>query len=309
MNNEYAQYLAVDFLCHILPRRFSYWLAMRVADGFFRRDEKGRNAVMSNLRHIHAHRGIQLPEDRLEELTRETFRNFGKYLADFFRFTRVSVNEISRLVRVVHPEYIGQAAGLGKGVLVVTAHLGSWEIGGAILASFGYPVNVVVLPMKDKRTNALFQSRRGKRGLKVIPLGHTVRGIYSALLRKELVALLGDRDYSPRHHEVAFFGAPARLPIGPAKLCIATGAPILPGFLIRQPDDTFVLRIHPPISGEGLSLAEAQGRMVGVLEDEISQNPSQWFLFDEFWKGDGAPARPPSERNAPALRSPAGEAG
>jgi KDO2-lipid IV(A) lauroyltransferase len=168
--------------------------------------------------------------------------------------------------------------------LAVTAHLGSWEIAGAMLSSFGYPVNVVVLPMKDKRTNTLFQSRREQRGFKVIPVDHTVRGIFDALSKKEIVALLGDRDYSVHHHEVIFFGAPAYLPIGPAKLCVRTGAPILPGFLIRRPDDTFLLRLHQPIEGRGLSLEDIQRRIVEVFEKEISENPSQWFIFDEFWK-------------------------
>ena len=286
MNSEYVQYRVTDVLCHILPRRFSYWIGARMADGFFRRDGKGRRAVMSNLRRIHEYRGMPLDDCALEALARDMFRNFGKYLVDFFRFTRVTSGEVARLIRVDHPEYISQAAAQGKGVLVVTAHLGNWEIGGAVLSSLGYPVNVVVLPMKDTRTNTLFQSRREQRGLKVIPLGHPVRGIFDALKKKEFVALLADRDYSARQHSVVFFGTPVSLPIGPAKLCVTTGAPVLPGFLVRQPDDTFLLRLHPSIEATGLSQEQVQNRILRILEDEISQNPAQWFIFDEFWQRD-----------------------
>ena len=284
MGTDYVQYVAADVLSHVLPRRLSYWIGERVADGCFRRDEKGRRAVTSNLRKIREYQGEMCTEKAIEGGARQLFRNFGKYLVDFFRFTHVSRREITRMIRIVNPEYIGRAVARGKGVLVVTAHLGSWEIGGAMLSSFGYPVSAVVLPMKDRRTNALFQSRREQRGVKVIPIEHAAHGIYRALERKEFVALLGDRDYGPHHHEVTFFGAPACLPIGPAKLSVRTGAPILPGFMIRQPDDTFLLRLHPPLEASGLDAETMQDRVVRVLESEISQNPSQWFIFNEFWK-------------------------
>lgn len=291
MNTEYLQYRTADLLAHVLPRRWSYELGIRVADHLYRRDDAGRRAVQSNLRRIYEHQGIRLTDDAVDQTARETFRNFGKYMVDFFRFTRISRLEIARLIRVIHPEYIGQAVSEGKGVLAVTAHLGNWEIGGALLSFFGYPLNVVVLPMKDKKTNALFQSRREQRGMRVIPLGRTVRGIYDALNRKEVVALLGDRDYSPHHHEVMFFGASACLPIGPAKLCWHTGAPIVPGFLVRQPDDTFLFRLHPPISTDGQGVDAIRDQVLRVLEWEIAQNPSQWFIFTPFWNNGAPPVR------------------
>jgi len=285
MDREYILYRTADFLSHVLPRRFAYWIGLRVADRFYRRDAYGRSAVISNLRHILEFKGVRPSEETLEKLARRTFQYFGKYLVDFFRFTRMSRAEVDRIVSIEHPEYIDQARALGRGGLAVSAHLGSSEIAGAVVVALGLPLNAVVLPESDQKINALFQSRREGRGLKVIPLGHAARGTLKALKNKEWAALLADRDYSARNDLVHFFGAPARLPRGPVALCVKTGAPILPTFLLRQDDDTFLLRFHSPIIPHGSSsFLDIQGQICKILEQEIGERPSQWFMFEEFWK-------------------------
>jgi KDO2-lipid IV(A) lauroyltransferase len=286
MNSEYVQYRAVDFLSQILPRPFAYWIGLRVADVLYRRDARGRKAVMSNLRHILEYRGIQPSEETLERLARKTWQNFGKYMVDFFRFARMTKVQAERIVSIEHPEHITDAAAMDKGVLVATAHFGSWEMGGLVLGALGHTLNVVTLQMRDRRINDLFQSRREMRGFKVIQFGEAARGTIRALRRKEFVALLADRDYSQHRNLAEFFGRPARFPRGPAALCVKLGAPILPGFLLRQPDDTFLLRMHEPIVAEGkASLPSVQDQLCSILEKEIGEKPDQWYMFDEFWNG------------------------
>ena len=289
MDTEGYLYRAADFVSQVLPHRFAYWCGLRVADAFWHWDRRGREAVISNLRHIHAFRGLAVSEDVVEREARRTFHYFGKYLVDFFRFTRMSMHDVKRTVSTEHVERIEQAVGMGRGVLVVTAHLGNWEIGGAALAAMGYPVNGIFMPTRSKKTNALFQRRREARGLKVFPLGEAARESLKALRRKEFVGLLGDRDYSGGGARVPLFGVPTRLPSGPARLCLKTGAPILMGFLLRRDDDTFLMRIYPPITAEEYgSISEIQGAICDVLEQAIGEDPCQWFMFDEFWQGHRA---------------------
>jgi KDO2-lipid IV(A) lauroyltransferase len=284
MDTEYLQYRAADFISKVLPRPFAYWVGLRVADGFYRRDHRGRAAVISNLRHILEHQGIRASEETLENMARKTFQYFGKYLVDFFRFRAVSRRLVNRLISIEHLDYVDQAAATGRGVLVVSAHLGSWEIGAAALVSMGYPMNAVVLEQGSKKTNALFQRRRQSRGFKAIPLGRAVRGIMKALRQKEFVALLADRDYSRRNDMVPLFGTPTRLPMGPATLCVRLQAPILPGFMMRQADDTFLLRFSRPIVPDSLTTVDdVQAQICAVLEQAVGKDPCQWFMFDEFW--------------------------
>jgi len=286
MNSEYLQYRAVDMLSQILPRPFAYWVGLRTADYFYRRDHRGRRAVMSNLQHILEFRGVHASEEKLERMARRTFQNFGKYVVDFFRFTRMSKAQVDRIISIEHQEYISQAAAGGRGVLSVTAHFGSWEMAAIVMTALGHPINVVVLEQRNEKINDLFQSRREMRGMKVIPLGHAARGTLEALKRGEFVALLADRDYSQRRDFSIFFGTPARFPRGPATLCVKTGARIMPAFLLRQPDDTFLLRFHKPIDAGGTaSVEDIQAQLCRVLEAEIGENPTQWYMFEEFWNG------------------------
>jgi KDO2-lipid IV(A) lauroyltransferase len=296
MNKEYLQYRAADFLSQTVPRRFAYWIGLRVADAFYRRDERGRSAVMANLRQILSFRGLRPSEETLERLARQTFQHFGKYLVDFFRFTRISRRQISRIITWEHPEYLERTVAEKRGSLIVGAHLGNWETAGAVIGAMGYPVNAVVLPHPNKKTEALFQSRRQKRGFHLIPLGHAAQGILRALRRTEVVAMLADRDYGPHEDAAIFFGAQARLPRGAAVLSVKTGAPVLPAFLLRQPDDTFLFRFHEPIMPDGqLSIDDVQDRIRTILEREIAANPTQWFMFDHFWRRwENGKDRPPA---------------
>jgi len=255
-----------------------------MADMFYRRDVRGRSAVILNLCHILEFKGVRPSEETLERMARKTFQHFGKYLVDFFRFKRLSRDQVDRIVSIEHMEYVEQARALDRGVLVVTAHLGSWEIGGAVCASLGCPMHVVIFPERNQKTAALFQKRRENRGMTVVPLGQAGRHVLRALRDKKMVALLADRDYGARNNSVTFFGVPVHLPRGPATLCARTGAPILPGFLLREDDDTFLLRFHQPIvPGKDESVVDIQHKICRVLEQEIGERPSQWFMFDEFW--------------------------
>jgi lauroyl/myristoyl acyltransferase len=99
-----------------------------------------------------------------------------------------------------------------------------------------------------------------------------------------VVALLADRDYSRHDTLVPFMGAVARMPRGPAWVSHASGAPILPVFMIRRSDDTFLLRFHPPIMPHVHDEPESvQQALSDVLAKEIVQDPVQWLMFEDVW--------------------------
>jgi len=283
---EYGAYLIADFLSRKIPRHFAYWLSLRIADGYFFFDFRGRQAVMANLRQVMAFRGCHPTERELRLTARTTFQFFGKYLVDFFRFQRLSETDIKRLVTIEHPEYIEQAWQMGKGVIAVTAHLGNWEIGGAVLAGMGYPINVVALRQPSVKLNDFFQKHRRKRGMVVIPLGSSVKRLMGALRRKEFIALLADRDYSDYHEPTNFCGIPACMPRGASWLAAKTGAVVLPGFVLRNEDDTFLMKLYPPIiPSEGVTQESIQVRINAALEDAVGAYPHQWFMFHPVWGG------------------------
>lgn len=280
----YLGYRVAEFIARILPRRWSYRLGGLLADYCYRRDAVGRAGVVANLRRILRFQGRPLTDAEIELEARQTFRYFAKYLVDFFYFTTRVGRPGENLVVFENMEYFRQAQSVGRGVLLVTAHLGNWELGAGVMAEMGYTMNAIALAHSDERLDRFFIRSRKRRGVHVIPVGSAVRSVCAALARNELVGLLADRDYTRRNDPILFFGERARLPRGPVWLAVRTGAPIVPAFLLRQPDDTYVMRFHAPlIPGVERDMVEMQRRLCTALETEISRNPFQWFMFRDVW--------------------------
>ncbi len=282
--NWHIAYVLADVAARSLPRRWCYRISCVCSDVLFRRNAASRRAVMSNLGRIRRFAGSPADDEELFCMARETFRNFGKYLADFFWFTGSRTQQLVKLVKSPDRERMDRVIMARRGILGVTAHLGNWETGGVLIANMGIKVNAVVMPMSDRRTDRLFQARRRSRGINVIAIGSAAREIVVALRRGEMVALVGDRDYTRHSGRFEFMGAPAFFPVGPAKLCSLTEASLLPGFVVRRPDDSFEMILYEPIMPDGrVPWQDIQARLLRIMEDGIIKHPTQWFIFDDFW--------------------------
>lgn len=283
--NLYIPYRLAQFISRKLPHPFAYWVGMRIADCFYLCDRKGRLAVRENLRQIMHHLGRQPAPRQLARMARLNFEHFGKYLVDFFRFARMRPEDVRRLVDMENFDCLEQARAHGKGVIIITAHFGNWELGGSIMTALGYRLSAVFQPERGHSVNRLFQQHRAGRGIHGIALGRAARSVIQVLKNQGMAAMLADRDFSPHHQPIEFFGAPALLPSGPARLAMRIGAPVLPIFISRKPDDRFLMRFYPPLlPSDCQSAEELRQRIRDILQSEIGQNPLQWFMFDEFWR-------------------------
>ncbi len=286
MNLKYHQLKLTELAARILPRKVGYGMARRFADLYFLFDRRGREAVIHNLRRIHQHNGTTLSPRALRALARENFLNFAKYVVDFFHFLHLSHERANRLVNLgLAPQVLDQLLAEGKGVIILSAHIGNWELGASGLAQHGYPINAVVLWQPEPKLNRLYQTYRTNRGMKPIPFGRAARECIAALRRNEIVCLLGDRDYTGGRQTVSFFGQSARLPDGPAKLALVTGAPLLPVFVIRVPGDKFAFFLGEPIwaLSQRDTVPDVMSRAARAMEKGISAHSEQWFLFHDLW--------------------------
>jgi KDO2-lipid IV(A) lauroyltransferase len=183
------------------------------------------------------------------------------------------------------PEVLDNLLAHGNGIIFLSAHLGNWELGAAALAALGYKLNAVALQVPDKKLNDLYRHYRALRGLYPIPFGRAGRECIAALRRNEIVAVVADRDFTGSSQTVEFFGRPARLPDGPAKLALATGAPLLPIFMVRLPDDTFAYIVEEPIWADKShqTVDDIMRQIAIALERVIRQHSEQWYLFHNLW--------------------------
>ena len=283
---KYYRLKFAELLSRLFPRRMSYGIARRLADLYVVFDKRGRECVISNLKQIQAGSGVALSPRALHSLARENFLNFAKYLVDFFKFLHIDRRRMERIVHFGNvPAVLDDLQAHGKGIIFLSAHLGNWELGAAALAALGYQVNAVALWVPDKQLNDLYQHYRTSRNIHPIPFGRAARDCIAALRRNEIVAVVGDRDFTASSHTVEFFGRPARLPDGPAKLALVTGAPLLPIFMVRLPDDTFGYIVEEPIWADRSrhSVDDVMRQIATALEGVIRQHSEQWFLFHNLW--------------------------
>jgi len=277
-------YRTLRLLAKLLSRRAAYAIAGQASGWAYRHNDAIRQALEANLRVVLEGRGVAVSEHDLEQVVRRNLHNFGKYVVDFFQVGKLSPEALDRLIRVEHIEYLRQCQRMKKGIIGVTAHVGNWEMGTSVLEANGCRLNAVVLPQSSKRLDALFQSRRTRRGIRVLPINSAATSVSACLKRNEFVALLADLDFSNGGRPVSFFGKPALLPWGGAVLSARNRVPVLPAFVLRQPDDTFLFRMYPPILPDpSRPIEEIQKCICSVLEDVIGEHPDQWFAFKPMW--------------------------
>jgi len=216
------------------------------------------------------------------------FRNFAKYLVDFFRFQNLDADYVEKNIKFENLEYVDAALKNKKGLISVTAHIGNWELAGAALSLKGYPISAVALSHKNKKVNDFFIRQRESKKLNVIPFGNAARACLSALKQNHLLALVGDRDFSEKGPVIDFFGKPSIFPEGPAVFALKTKAEIIPGFMVRNTDDTFTLRFEKPVEYEVTGNKSEDIKKIitsykSIFEKYIGLYPDQWFMFRRFW--------------------------
>jgi KDO2-lipid IV(A) lauroyltransferase len=199
---------------------------------------------------------------------------------------------ISQKVKIQNLDGIHRALAKGKGAILVSGHIGNWELGGIILGLMNFPIMAVALPHKERPVNDLFNKQRESRGVRVVPTSMALRQSLETLKRNQLVALVADRDFGMNGEIMPFLGKLAMIPKGPALLSLKTGAPIVPCFVMRENGgDHFILMvgdpIDPPQQYQGQIDDEVMRatirKYITVLEEKIREYPSQWLMFRKFW--------------------------
>jgi len=228
-----------------------------------------------------------------QKVVRAAFDSYARYWMESTRATGTSAGSLEARMSIEGLDHIDAALAAGKGGIVALPHLGSWDFGGAWIASIGYPLTVVAEEVKPKALFDWFVEMRADMGLEVVSLGPQAGpAVGRALRENRLVALLSDRDLVGNGVEVDFFGERTRLPAGPATLALRTGAALLPSAIYLRPRGRNHAVICPPLaverSGEGLraDVARITQDLAHALEDLIRVAPEQWHMFQPNWIGD-----------------------
>ncbi|MBK5276271.1 MAG: lysophospholipid acyltransferase family protein [Desulfuromonadales bacterium] len=254
-----------------------------------------RRGVRSNLRVITG-------RDDVERLVFSTFRMFSHNWCDEMLLMRLRGEKLQAMIgRRSSSVTLDQALAAGSGAILVSPHLGGWELGGLGLADMGYTINMLTFREPDEKVNELREAVRQERGVRFIYVDRddssplAIIEAVNALRRNEVLAILGDRDGSSHTILIDFFGQPTNIPVGTAYLALASGAPVIPVFVLMEENGSYTTIMEEPIfftggHGEhGSAIRSGMEKLLAVFERYIRAYPDQWYNFyDFFGKGNGA---------------------
>lgn len=232
-----------------------------------------------------------------ERTLRELYRSLGRQLAEFCRMRHFTRENTRDRIRYDGLEHYLAAHDRGHGVLIVTAHLGAWELSSFWHSLMGYPMTMVIRRLDNPRVDRLVNGIRCLHGNRVVHKDDFARGLLAAMRRGDTVGILMDTNMTPPQGVfVPFFGVPACTASGLARVAMRTGAAVLPGFMVWQPGEhKYVLRFGEEIpmastGDEEADVLENTARCTHAIEDAIRQHPEQWLWVHRRWK-----TRPPAE--------------
>ncbi len=284
-----------------LPQSWAYAMGEGAGRLACRLDRRHRAVTTENL--AAAFPGRYAPAE-LDRLAETVFENLGRTAVDIARADRLASRADAAAVEVDGLEHLRAARARGKGVLLVTAHFGPWELLPLVAVRRYEPIHVVARPLDNPRLDDLLTAWRERGGNHVIRKREAVQAILHVLRRGETVGILIDQHVNEREGVVVpFFGRPASTASAPALIALRSGAAVLPVGITRETGRArYRIRVgaEVPVQRSGdlkADLAENTARFTAAIETMIRERPEQWFWVHRRWK-----TRQPVD---PRLRPPA----
>jgi Kdo2-lipid IVA lauroyltransferase/acyltransferase len=224
-------------------------------------------------------------------ILRAEYRSLGWQLGEFCQMRKYTPENTGSFLRYDGLERYLAARNAGQGVLILTGHLGAWELSSFYHSLMGYPMSMVIRRLDNELVDHLVNDIRCQHGNKVLHKDDFARGLISAMRQGETVGILMDTNMTPPQGVFAdFFGTPACTASGMARVALRTGAAVLPGFLLwEQSSKSYVLHF-----GEQIELIRSEDNEAdivantalfnSVLEGYIRQYPGQWLWLHRRWK-------------------------
>jgi Kdo2-lipid IVA lauroyltransferase/acyltransferase len=225
------------------------------------------------------------------QILRKLYRNLGWLLAEFCQMPRYTPEQTQSFIRYEGLDHYLAARDHGKGVLILTGHLGAWELSSFYHSLMGYPMSIVIRRLDNPLVDSLVNHIRCLHGNQVLHKDDFARGLLASMRRGETVGILMDTNMTPPQGAfVDFFGHPACTASGLARVARKTGAKVLPGFLLwDEATQQYVLRFDAaldlPVSDDAEADALAHTALfTRVIEGYVRQYPDQWLWVHRRWK-------------------------
>jgi len=285
---EYWLVLAVARTLGFMPRSMARLFSGALAWSAYRMLGRLRRVGERNL-------DLALPainsKSKKAEILRGVYRHLGWQLVEFCRMPRYTVPNTEGWIRTEGLEHYLAAQAKGKGVLVLTGHLGAWELSSFYHSLMGHPMGLVIRRLDNRTLDEFVNDIRCLHGNRVLHKDDFARGLLTAMRAGDTVGILMDTNMTPPQGVfVNFFGVAACTASGLARVALKTGAAVVPGFMLWEPaEQKYVLHFGPELvfaetDDNEADILSATQQCNDVLESWIRRYPDQWLWIHRRWK-------------------------
>jgi KDO2-lipid IV(A) lauroyltransferase len=284
---EQLAYLALKGWLRALPHRGARAFGRGIGLLAWALDGRHRRVAEGNM-------ALALPEIGAAErhrLVRDCFRHFGAALCDAISSTRFDPVEICRHFTLEGWDHLEAADRRGRGVFILSAHVGFWELVPPVVALYRGPMSIVVRPADNPHLDRELCALRERFGNEVVPKRGAARRMLERLRAGGRVGILIDQRVQPKEGiEVPFFGRPALTSPVLARLSLRTGAAVVPVAAFPEPDGRYRLVARPAIlppegaRDDEATVAALTRRYLEVAEEDIREHPAQWLWMHRRWR-------------------------
>jgi KDO2-lipid IV(A) lauroyltransferase len=268
-----------------LPPKVTAWLGGVLGDVLGLVLRLRRRVLLSNLA---AALPLSTRVQRLR-LARGVYRHLGRVALEYFQLARLKVERARALIGAQNLQRLQSCLSRGRGVLVLSAHLGNWDLLACSAALCGIRVNVITRRIKNRALDQFWMGRRARCGVRLLPAEGSAKSVMRALRRNEIVVFVLDQ-HAPGGEVVPFFGRPAATSSSLARVARASRAPVVPAFMPRRGED-YVAELLDPLpefrtGDRSKDLRAATQCYSSVIERLVRQYPTQWLWVHRRWKVD-----------------------
>ncbi len=279
----YQLLLLTTWILNRLPRAWALALGRLLGAGLYLAMPYRKDVAWYNLSRAFPN----LPPHQRRAILHRTYQHFGMVLVDFVRIPAISAGRLGSIVDF-DETHVREARERGSGAVIMSGHLGNWEMFILAISQWGYPMTTVVVRQRGPGGSFL-EAVRNATGSRTISKKTSTRTMLRLLKEGNFLGLAGDQDARKSGVWITFFGCPSSRPRGGTVFALQTGAPMLAGWCILKNDGRYRLSFSPVCTenlprDRDLAIQTLTQRYTDALEEAIRRHPEQYFWFHRMWK-------------------------
>ena len=283
---EYTAFMAVRRIALFLSYERAHAIGRVLGGAVFRFTSIRKAVTLDNLRRAFPEKA----DGEIRLIAHGAFQNYGSAILEMLWYSGASDSDLRRVIRFKSLELPNSVRARGKGIILLSAHFGSWElIIPGINVGMGWPMLTIVQRQRNKKIDAIIDRQRQMHGTTTVPMNLAIKEVLKTLRAGNVMMLLGDQSGSRESLYIPFFGRPAATHRGTASFALKTGTPVVMMLLCRGADglvdvDFEEVKTADLVGASEENIVELTRRHVAMLERKIRERPDHWLWMHKRWK-------------------------